>query len=386
MFSREKLSGKSTSVALASNDLSIVGRTVVRLYPYLPLVLSLLCTPGCAPALVMARASQPPPPATHPTIPLAELQAGQYNVGVACLKKSFEERLHDAWNGAGGGQAGRNAVDALLRQKPVPVVIGPNGRLHLVDGHHHAAAVQRVATDPLYGPLFPDYVYFYVIDDLSAYSGEAFWAKMIEGGPVRNEYCEPVGDLHHQYLWPYDRGVLQDPNVNPPPTVPHLTDDILRSISEWARMVNGYRSVEDLEHHHRKYLFFLEFFFADYLRGLTYLEGANWEHIGGNPKAKYIYTIASGETETEAVDRLVATAAMLCRDPTALSLPGWTCAADVDADGNVDCLDLALLLSAWDTLPPERVRLPTSDTNRNGHIGINDIVHVIEDWGPCPTR
>jgi hypothetical protein len=96
----------------------------------------------------MARASQPPPPATHPTIPLAELQAGQYNVGVACLKKSFEARLHDAWNGAGGGQAGRNAVDALLRQKPVPVVIGPNARLHLVDGHHHAAAIQRVAADP----------------------------------------------------------------------------------------------------------------------------------------------------------------------------------------------------------------------------------------------
>lgn len=381
LYLREKWTGKAISCALDWMHISKIWCTVVRLF--LAIGIGCVCTLGCAPGLAIARSAQrpPPPPALHPSVPLAELRCGQYNVGVDVVEATIEQPLRDAWNGAGGGEAGRNAVDALLRRKAVPVVIGPNGQLHLVDGHHHATAIHRVATDPAYGPQFPDYVYVYVIDDLSAYSGQEFWTKMLEGGPVRNEDCEKIGTLHHQYLWPYDRGVLQDPSVNPPPTVPHLTDDVLRSISEWARIAKGYRDVEDWETHHRKYLFFLEFFFANYLRDLVYLQGENWEHRGGNAKAKHIFKIESGETAQDATERLVATAALSCRDPGALKLPGWTWAADVNADGRVDGDDFALLLSAWDTGVSSRYRMPTSDINQNGHIGVNDIAQVIEKWG-----
>ncbi|MBU3682916.1 MAG: hypothetical protein FGM39_02660 [Phycisphaerales bacterium] len=330
----------------------------------------------------LAIAECPPPNPAPPSIPLAELRAGQYNVGLDNVLAIAQRPLRQRWNNAGGGAAGAAAVDAYLKQRPVPVVLGPNVQLHLVDNHHRTSAIRTLREE--LGAPFPDYVYYYVIADLSAHEGPAFWAKLIEGGPVLDEECNPVGDLRHQYLWPYDRGVLQDPNVNPPPMIPGLRDDVLRSISANARFVNGFRDFEDDETPTPDFVFFFqEFYWANFLRDRVFLQGANWEARGGNPGAQQIFTPAPGETVEQATKRLVASAALTCRGSDAMTLPGWACAADVLADGNVNGEDLGLVLAAWGTVESERYNLPTTDINRDGQVDGIDLGLILSNWGPC---
>lgn len=348
----------------------------------LPVVvmLAFACTLGIAPCPAIAEC--PPPNPAPPSIPLAELRAGQYNVGLDGVLSIAQPPLRQRWNDAGGGAAGAAAVDAYLKQRPVPVVLGPTAQLHLVDNHHRTSAIRTLNEE--IGAPFPDYVYYYVIADLSAYSGPALWAKLIEGGPVIDVECNPVGKLRHQYLWPYDRGVLQDPNVNPPPMIPDLRDDILRTISANARFVNGYRDFEDDETPLPDFVFFFqEFYWANLLRSRVFLQGANWETRGGDPSAQQVFAILPGETEEGATKRLVAAAALMCRGSDAMSLPGWACAADVLADGNINGGDIALVLNAWGTVDSERYDMPTTDINQDGQVDVIDLGLLLASWGPC---
>lgn len=56
------------------------------------------------------------------------------------------------------------------------------------------------------------------------------------------------------------------------------------------------------------------------------------------------------------------------------------CAADVDANGEVDINDLLQLLAAWgpcaQPCPP--------DTNWDGTVDITDLLELLAVWGPCP--
>lgn len=339
-----------------------------------------VCALGLAPLSALAEC--PPPNPAPPSIPLAELRAGQYNVGLDGVLSIAQKPLRQRWNNAGGGAAGAAAVDAYLKERPVPVVLGPNAQLHLVDNHHRTSAIRTLNEE--IGSPFPNYVYYYVIADLSAYSGPAFWAKLIEGGPVLDVECNPVGTLRHQYLWPYDRGVLQDPNVNPPPMIPGLRDDILRTISANARFVNGYEDFEEDDTPIPDFVFFFqEFYWANFLRNRVFLQGANWETRGGDPNAQQVFAILPGETEEQATRRLVATAALMCRGPEAMTLPGWVCPADVNADGNINGEDLGLVLAAWGTVVSERYDMPTADINQDGQVDGVDLGVLLATWGPC---
>lgn len=331
-----------------------------------------------------APAQCPPPDPAPPTVPLAQLRAGQYNVGMDGVKQFAQTPLRSRWNQAGGGAAGRAAVDAYLRARPVPVVRGPGGQLHLVDNHHRTTGVYTLSVE--LGPEFPDYVYYRVIDDLSHLSGAAFWARLIEGGPVVDEKCNVVPGYQHQYLWPYDRGVLQDPNVNPPPMIPGLRDDILRSISANARSVNGYADFEDDETPNPPFVFFYqEFYWANYLRSLVYLQGSAepWDTRGGNPNAQFVFTVEPGETEDDALKRIAAKAALLCREPVTASLPGAVCGQDVFASFLIDGSDLGAVLWGWGTTVEERYSLPTVDVNRDGEVNGLDLAEVLNNWGSC---
>lgn len=343
-------------------------------------IIAFACALGIAPC--SANAECPPPNPAPPSIPLAQLRAGQYNVGLDGVLTIAQRPLRQRWNDAGGGVAGAAAVDAYLKGRPVPVVLGPNAQLHLVDNHHRTSAIRTLNEE--IGAPFPDYVYYYVIADLSAYSGPAFWAKLIEGGPVIDADCNPVGTLVHQYLWPYDRGVLQDPNVNPPPMIPGLRDDILRTISANARAVNGYKDFEDDDTPLPDFVFFFqEFYWANFLRDRVFLQGADWETRGGNPNAQQVFAILPGETEEQATRRLVATAALMCRGPEAMALPGWVCPADVDAGGDINGGDLAAVLAAWGAGVSDRYAVPTTDINQDGQVDSADLAHVLSGWGPC---
>lgn len=323
-----------------------------------------------------------PPNPQPPSVPLAQLQAGQYNVGLAGVIEFAQPALRTRWGS--GGEAGRIAVDSYLKARPMPVVVGPDAQLHLTDNHHRAMAVQTLREE--FGAPFPDYVYYYVIADLSAYSGAAFWDKLLEGGVVLDANdCAPVSDLRHQFLWPYDRGVQQDPNINPPPMIPGLRDDILRSISANARSANGYADFENYATTPPFVFFYIEFYWANFLRDRVFLQGAGWELRGGNPKAEFVFTVLEGETEADAVRRLLAVGAPLCRDPGAATLPGWACPADVNANGVVDAEDLGLVLGTWGSAAADRYDTPTVDINRDGFVDGGDLGAIFGAWGNCGT-
>lgn len=340
---------------------------------------------GCACALALSwqvKADCPPPSSVPPSVPLSELRAGQYNVGIDNVLQIAQRPLRQRWTNAGGGAAGASAVDAYLKDRPVPVILGPSAQLHLVDNHHRTTAIHTLHVE--LGDPFPNYVYYYVIADFSALSGAAFWSRLIEGGPVLDEECNPVGDRQHQYLWPYDRGVLQDPNVTPPPMIPALRDDVLRSISANARFANGYMDFEDDDTPAPPFVvFFQEFYWANFLRDRVFLQGAGWELRGGNVRAQLVFDVEPGETVAQATRRVVATAALLCRGANASALPGWTCAADVFADGVVDGEDLAAVLGGWGSLATARYDIPTSDINQDGAVDGTDLSLVLAAWGAC---
>lgn len=346
-------------------------------------VLSALSSAVAICSLVLALASGntataqcPPPDPTPPKVLLSDLRAGQYNVGMQGVLDFAQSPLRSRFVAAGGGAAGAAAVDAYLKARPVPVVIGLGGQLHLVDNHHRTTGVYTLSVE-LGSQGFPNYVYYRVIADLSNLTGPAFWAAMIQGGPVRDEECNPVGALQHQYVWLYDRGVLQDPNVTPPPMIPDLRDDMLRSISASARSANGYRDFEDDETESPDYVwFFQEFYWANYLRSRVFMQGAGWENLGGNPQAAFVYPAGS-------LPELIAKAALLSRDPSAATLPGFACDADVNADAIVDALDLSMVIGAWESQAAERYGSPTTDCNRDGAVDGMDLAIVFQAWGAC---
>ena len=114
-----------------------------------------------------------------------------------------------------------------------------------------------------------------------------------------------------------------------------------------------------------------------------FLQGANWEARGGNPNAEFVFAIEPGETEADAVKRLVASAALLCRGDESMSLPGWVCPADVFADRVVNAFDITAVLWGFGTAVSDRYELPTADTNRDGVVDGLDLAVVLNSWGAC---
>jgi hypothetical protein len=58
--------------------------------------------------------------------------------------------------------------------------------------------------------------------------------------------------------------------------------------------------------------------------------------------------------------------------------PPPTCEGDVVPNGEVDVVDLIVLLAQWGPVPPTR-----ADINQDGFVDVNDLLIVLENWGPC---
>ena len=56
------------------------------------------------------------------------------------------------------------------------------------------------------------------------------------------------------------------------------------------------------------------------------------------------------------------------------------CFEDVNADGNVDGVDLAVLLSQWGTCSPVACQC---DFNSDGAVNGIDLALLLSKWGPC---
>ncbi len=63
--------------------------------------------------------------------------------------------------------------------------------------------------------------------------------------------------------------------------------------------------------------------------------------------------------------------------------PGAQCLADINGDGDVDIVDLQLLLSDWGEcqVPPDGC---PADVDGDGSVGIMDLLTLLANWGTCP--
>ena len=54
------------------------------------------------------------------------------------------------------------------------------------------------------------------------------------------------------------------------------------------------------------------------------------------------------------------------------------CLADVDGNGNVDTLDLLMIIARWGQPGP------VGDVNFSGYVDVNDLLYIVDSWGGCP--
>lgn len=54
------------------------------------------------------------------------------------------------------------------------------------------------------------------------------------------------------------------------------------------------------------------------------------------------------------------------------------CLADIDETGNVDALDLLLVIARWGQSSP------LGDVDYDGIVNVNDLLYVVDNWGGCP--
>lgn len=66
----------------------------------------------------------------------------------------------------------------------------------------------------------------------------------------------------------------------------------------------------------------------------------------------------------------------------ALTRPTIACVADIDGDGMVDGIDLAIVLVRWGTSGGKDY--PAADIDRSGLVDASDLAEVLSGWGPCP--
>ena len=118
-----------------------------------------------------------------------------------------------------------------LKENTAKAVIGPKGKLYLIDGHHITRAVSDSGLKEVHVEIVKDY------SDLKP---KEFWAKLAD----------------KEWLYLYDNGVLR-PQSELPKTIREMTDDPFRTLAWLVRKVGGYEKVKTP---------FAEFKWGDYFR------------------------------------------------------------------------------------------------------------------------
>ncbi|HET6414617.1 MAG TPA: ParB-like protein [Anaeromyxobacter sp.] len=167
----------------------------------------------------MPHARQTPIRALHPT---------QLTVGMAEVK---EKRDH---------LAGLSAPERerFMEGHPIPAVVGPGGRLFIIDHHHLGRAALEAG-------LKVGYVE--VAADLSGLAGDAFWTEMDK----------------RAWVHPLDQNGVRHRYDRIPQRLEGLVDDVYRSLAGLVRAGGGYEKTPSP---------FAEFEWADYFRRLIPVE------------------------------------------------------------------------------------------------------------------
>ena len=168
----------------------------------------------------------------------------------------------------------RDAVrlSAYQKKNPIPIVVGPGGRLFLIDHHHLTLAYLKSGLSSAVCQVVAEYT------DLSE---AGFWSEMQK----------------QSWVYPYDergRGPLALSLL--PQTVEGLRDDPYRSLAGAVRDQGGYRKTS---------VPFSEFRWAAFFRSRVVIAPS----LDGNPD--------------DGFDRAIREALRLSHSPEASGLPGW---------------------------------------------------------------
>ena len=213
------------------------------------------------------------------------------------------------------------ALDAYLKDKDVPVVIGPGGVPYLTDGHHTMRAFleSKVADKTAYG---------HILANWSTLAPAVFWEKM-----AANNYS---------YLKDA-RGEPQPPSALPA-SLRGLQLDPYRGLV-WAVMKAG-------GFHEEKKTYFQEFRWADYFRTRV-----QWD-----------------DADDEAFSDAVKAAMVLAQAPAAATLPGYRADAlqprVITAPTRHDTDDPAIWINPAD---PAKSLVVGTDKNKDGALYLYDL-------------
>ena len=123
-------------------------------------------------------------------------------------------------------------IGKFLGGHMIPVILGPKGRLYIIDHHHLALALHEEGVKD---------VLVTVVSDLSMLDTDAFWTVLD----------------HRNWVHPYDAGGRRRTFRDIPKSVPDLEDDPFRSIAGELRRAGGF--AKDTTP-------YSEFLWADFLR------------------------------------------------------------------------------------------------------------------------
>lgn len=220
-------------------------------------------------------------------------------------------------------------VIAYLKDKDIPVVIGPGGVPYLTDGHHTLRALlESKAPDKT--------AYGHVLANWSALAPGEFWSRM-----AANNYS---------YL--KDAAGRPQPPAALPPDLRGLQLDPYRGLAWGVMKAGGF--------HERKKTYFQEFRWADYFR-----DRIHWD-----------------DADDEAFSDAVKAACVLAQDPAAAAQPGYRSEAlqprVVTAPTRHDTDDPAIWINPAD---PAKSLMVGTDKNQDGALYVFDldgrIVHVV---------
>jgi hypothetical protein len=122
-------------------------------------------------------------------------------------------------------------LDMAIAEKPVPLVLGPDGSPFAIDHHHVATALWHAGIKSMPAVL---------VADLSSLSHEDFWLSM----------------ENHRWTYPYDAKGQRKSFADMPTHVWELADDEYRSLAASVRDAGGYeKTAVPLEEFHWADLF-----------------------------------------------------------------------------------------------------------------------------------
>ena len=211
---------------------------------------------------------------------------------------------------------------AYLKDKDVPVVIGPGGVPYLTDGHHTMRALleSNVPDKTMYG---------HILANWSALAPAVFWEKMAAG--------------NYSYLRNANGEGPQPPSVLPD-SLRGLQLDPYRGLAWGVMRAGGF--------HEQKKTFFQEFRWADYFR-----DKVKWD-----------------DRDDEAFADAVKAATVVAQSPAAAALPGYRTEAVqprvVTAPTRFDTDDPAIWVNPAD---PAKSLIVGTDKNKEGALYVYDL-------------